>query len=113
MTTEFKSITEKLLNNTDENKPFLQLGDFHIENKKYVSTIMFDTKDGKLTLQLPKCFTKSGIMDMTNKTYTDLLFDNSNDDVKELVNLFLALENICAKNYFLKVIHYLKKGLKI
>ena len=97
MTTEFKSITDKLLNNTDENKQFMQLGDFHTENKKWVSTLIFDTEDGKLRLQLPPCSTKAGIIDMTNKTYTDLLFDNSTDEIKELVNLFLTLENIAAK----------------
>ena len=109
---EFKSITDKLLNNTDENKQFMQLGDFHTENKKWVSTLIFDTEDGKLRLQLPPCSTKAGIIDMTNKTYTDLLFDNSTDEIKELVNLFLTLENIAAKELHSKSDSLFEEGAK-
>lgn len=95
MTTEFKSITDRLNNNAE--KPFIQLGDFHTENKKWISTLWFDTEDAKLRLQLPPCYTKAGIVDLSSKTYTDLLFDNTTEEVKELVNLFLTMENVAAK----------------
>jgi len=95
MTTEFKSITDRLNNNVE--KPFIQLGDFHTENKKWISTLWFDTEDAKLRLQLPPCYTKAGIIDLSTKTYTDLLFDNTTEEVKELVNLFLTMENVAAK----------------
>lgn len=93
MTTEFKSIIERL----NGNDKFIELGDFHTDNKKYVSTIIFKTDDSKLRLQLPPCYTKAGIVDLANRTYTDLLFDNSTENVKDMINLFLTLESIVSK----------------
>ena len=91
MTTDFKTITERL-NNTNES--FIQLGDFYSENKKTVVPLIFDTEDAKLTLVLPSCLTKAGIIDSSNKTYTDLMFDNSIDNIKEMNSMFLELERI-------------------
>jgi hypothetical protein len=91
MTADFKTITERL-NNTNES--FIQLGDFYSENKKTVVPLIFDTEDAKLTLVLPSCLTKAGIIESSNKTYTDLMFDNSTDNIKDMNSMFLELERI-------------------
>lgn len=99
MTSNFKEITEKI-NEYKQSKPFMRLGDLNTENKKWISELWFDTgnaAENRLRLQLPKCYTKSGIVETASKTYTDLMFDNSEEDVKDMVNLFLALETETAR----------------
>jgi hypothetical protein len=94
MTTNFKSIIDSLNNNETS---FIHLGEFHTENKRMTSMLLFGTEDGKLRLQLPSCYTKAGIVELSNRTYTDLMFDNSNKDVNDMVDLFLALETESAR----------------
>ena len=75
----------------------MRLGDVHMEQKKYVSTLNFDSSDAAFTLLLPQCATKAGIIEQSSKTYVDLLFESSSSDVKELVDLLIAMEEEAAK----------------
>ena len=68
-----------------------------MEQKKYVSTLNFDSSDAAFTLLLPQCSTKAGIIEQASKTYVDLLFESSSSDVKELVDLLIAMEEEAAK----------------
>jgi hypothetical protein len=96
MTSQYGPLIEKIVNNEQTN--FMRLGDVHIEQKKYVSTLHFDTFLGAaFTLLLPQCATKAGIIEQSSKTYVDLLFDSSSSDVKELVDLLIAMEEEAAK----------------
>lgn len=100
MTSNFKEITDRINNTNDNETRFMKLGDLNTETKKWFSTLWFDTGDAqenKLRLQLPSCYTKSGIIETAGKTYTDLMFDNSDKEVTEMVNLFLTLETESAK----------------
>lgn len=97
---QIKNYTERLTSQTNSTKAlpdsdsskFMKLGNIRTENRKWISPLWFDTTDNKMQIQLPICHTKSGIIETTTKTYTDLMFDNSLEDVKEMVNLFLAME---------------------
>lgn len=95
MTTQYGPLIEKIVNNEQTN--FMRLNDVHMEQKKYVSTLTFDSSDAAFTLQLPQCATKAGIIEQSSKTYVDLLFDSSDSDVKELVDLLIAMEEEAAK----------------
>jgi hypothetical protein len=95
MTSPYGPLIEKIVNNEKTN--FMRLGDVHMEQKKYVSTLNFDSSDVAFTLLLPQCTTKAGIIEQSSKTYTDLLFDSSASDVKELVDLLIAMEEEAAK----------------
>lgn len=95
MTSQYGPLIEKIVNN--EQTRFMRLGDVHMEQKKYVSTLNFDSSDAAFTLLLPQCNTKAGIIEQSSKTYTDLLFDSSASDVKELVDLLIAMEEEAAK----------------
>lgn len=95
MTSQYAPLIEKIVNNEHTN--FMRLGDVHMEQKKYVSTLSFDSSDAAFTLMLPQCSTKAGIIEQSSKTYTDLLFDSSSSDVKELVDLLIAMEEEAAK----------------
>lgn len=100
---QIKNYTERLTSQTNSTKAlpdsdsskFMKLGNIRTENRKWISPLWFDIgkdTDNKMRIQLPVCHTKSGIIETSTKTYTDLLFDNSLEDVKEMVNLFLAME---------------------
>jgi hypothetical protein len=95
MTSQYGPLIEKIVNNEQTN--FMRLNDVHMEQKKYVSTLNFGEADTPLTLQLPQCSTKAGIVEQSAKTYADLLFDSSANDVKELVDLLIAMEEEAAK----------------
>jgi hypothetical protein len=95
MTSQYGALIENIVNNEQTN--FMRLGDVHMEQKKYVSTLNFDSSDAVFTLQLPQCTTKLGIIEQSSKTYVDLLFDSSSRDVKELVDLLVAMEEEAAK----------------
>lgn len=100
MTSNFKEITDRINNTNDNETRFMKLGDLNTETKKWFTALWFDTGDAeenKLRLQLPSCYTKSGIVETAGKTYTDLMFDNSDKEVTEMVNLFLTLETESAK----------------
>lgn len=108
MTTNFKEIIDKLhknATNEDNNKYFMRLNELNTEQKRWISKLWFDTglsEENKLRIQLPSCYTKSGIVESSSKTYTDLLFDNSDEEVKDMVNLFLAIEADIAKQLYEK-----------
>ena len=95
MTSQYGPLIEKIVNNEQTN--FMRLGDVHMEQKKYVSTLNFDSSDAAFTLLLPQCATKAGIIEQSSKTYVDLLFESSSSDVKELVDLLIAMEEEAAK----------------
>jgi len=95
MTSQYGPLIEKIVNNEQTN--FMRLGNVHMEQKKYLSTLNFGDTDAAFTLQLPQCATKAGIIEQSSKTYTDLLFDSSAHDVKELVDLLIAMEEEAAK----------------
>lgn len=95
MTSQYGPLIEKIVNNERTN--FMRLGDVHMEQKKYVSTLNFDSSDAAFTLLLPQCATKAGIIEQSSKTYVDLLFESSSSDVKELVDLLIAMEEEAAK----------------
>ena len=95
MTSQYGPLIEKIVNNEQTN--FMRLGDVHMEQKKYVSTLNFGSSDAAFTLLLPQCATKAGIIEQSSKTYVDLLFESSSSDVKELVDLLIAMEEEAAK----------------
>lgn len=96
MATLFTTLTEKIVNNSQTH--FFKLNDVHMEQKKYVTTLNFENEtSNRLILQLPLCHTKSGIIEQSTKTYTDLLFDISTEGVKEFVDLLMAIEEESAK----------------
>ena len=65
-------------------------------SNKYVTPILFDGKP--LTIQLPLCTTKNGVINNTTKTYTDLVFVNEEKcTTNSVTRLIYTLENTFCK----------------
>jgi len=73
---------------TDENFPFakLYLGNPNgLQGGSYFSNIKLNNNNGVL-IQMPKCTTKNGIHTTGKKTYTDLLFDISDEKFENWID---------------------------
>ena len=96
MASQYASITEKIVNNNTTR--YMRLDEFRVEQKKHVAALHFSQSSGtSLTVQLPQCCTKAGIVEQASKTYTDLLFDSTTEGVKEMVDMLIAIEEESAK----------------
>lgn len=103
MTNSFQTIISRLTADASSNKStFMTLGELNTngKGKQWTAPLQFDTSDERLYLQLPICTTKNGIVDLSSKTYTDLMFDNTMSDVDNMVNAFLLIESACAQGLY-------------